>query len=83
VYSQELHDKALFENSLMDKSYFHTQVEYSGASWVKKYSGKTSRFRCNFFYTGQCAGTSVCFFRLKANGQQQFNIINLEGFDDF
>lgn len=52
VFAQELHDKVLFENSLMDNSYFYTQTMYRGASWIKNIQGKLPISKELFFTPG-------------------------------
>jgi hypothetical protein len=82
VYSQELHDKALFENSLMDKSYFHTQVEYSGASWVKNIQGKLPVSDAIFFTPGNALELQfVSSPKGKWTAAVQYH--QLRGIDDF
>lgn len=50
AFSQERHKKIFFENSLMDKSYYYTQAEYSNGSWIKNIQGNLP-VSGNIFYT--------------------------------
>ncbi len=52
VFSQELHDKVIFENSLMDGDYYYSKTTYWNGSWIKNIQEKLPVSNQQFFTPG-------------------------------
>lgn len=82
AFAQELHNKVLFENSLMDNSYYYTKTMYRGNSWIKNIQGKLPVSKDVFFTPGNALEIN---YTSSANGHWSASIQyhQLRGIDNF